>query len=150
MPNITRCTKRISPHCVGCYEAGSEEQANEPERLCPACWAYEAQGFGDPGHTPTIAEALRHPAEFVAAMVETKTATVTRAGDGAMIEYRRGDCSVGLTLESRVVRPGVLPRDDRWYPVDAEGWVWLRRSHPQVMRFLLPELAHSNTLTPRG
>jgi hypothetical protein len=32
MPNITTCTK-----CGGLYEAGSEEQANEPERFCPSC-----------------------------------------------------------------------------------------------------------------
>jgi predicted nucleic acid-binding Zn-ribbon protein len=30
---ITACSK-----CGRCYEAGSEEQANEPDRLCPTCW----------------------------------------------------------------------------------------------------------------
>lgn len=32
MPNITTCTK-----CGSLYEAGSEEQANEQERLCSSC-----------------------------------------------------------------------------------------------------------------
>ncbi len=32
MPNITTCTK-----CGSLYEAGSEEQANEQERLCYSC-----------------------------------------------------------------------------------------------------------------
>jgi len=32
MPNMTTCTK-----CGALYEAGSEEIANEPERLCDAC-----------------------------------------------------------------------------------------------------------------
>lgn len=29
---ITTCTK-----CGNCYDAGSEEEANEPERFCPTC-----------------------------------------------------------------------------------------------------------------
>lgn len=32
MPNITTCSK-----CSTLYEAGSEEQANEADRLCPKC-----------------------------------------------------------------------------------------------------------------
>lgn len=31
---ITTCTT-----CGGLYEAGSEEQANEPSRWCPPCWS---------------------------------------------------------------------------------------------------------------
>jgi hypothetical protein len=34
MANITTC-----PECGKLYEAGSEEQANEPGRLCPGCFA---------------------------------------------------------------------------------------------------------------
>jgi hypothetical protein len=34
MANITTC-----PECGSLYEAGSEEQANEPGRLCRRCWA---------------------------------------------------------------------------------------------------------------
>jgi hypothetical protein len=34
MPNITTC-----PECGALYEAGSEEQANEPGRLCRRCFA---------------------------------------------------------------------------------------------------------------
>jgi hypothetical protein len=30
---ITTCTD-----CGGCYDAGSEEQAYEPERFCCSCW----------------------------------------------------------------------------------------------------------------
>lgn len=33
MPNITTC-----PECGELYEAGSEEQANEPDRRCHRCW----------------------------------------------------------------------------------------------------------------
>lgn len=37
MPNITTCSK-----CSRLYEAGSEETANEPDRLCPWCVGPEA------------------------------------------------------------------------------------------------------------
>lgn len=33
MANVTTC-----PECGKLYEAGSEEQANEPGRLCPVCF----------------------------------------------------------------------------------------------------------------
>ena len=47
MPNITNCSS-----CHSLYEAGSEEQANDPDRLCPPCFfgaeqqkLCEEQGF---------------------------------------------------------------------------------------------------------
>ena len=38
MANITTCTT-----CGQAYEAGSEEQANEPVRICPSCRAAPAK-----------------------------------------------------------------------------------------------------------
>lgn len=39
MANITTCTL-----CGACYEAGSEEQANEPRRFCASCWNTHGKG----------------------------------------------------------------------------------------------------------
>lgn len=55
MPCITTCSQ-----CSKAYEAGSEEQANEPVRICPMCRGHECpqcHGTGklveagfEPGH----------------------------------------------------------------------------------------------------
>lgn len=42
---ITTCTT-----CGKCYEAGSEEQANEPTRFCPACWRKRSSSTPGPWH----------------------------------------------------------------------------------------------------
>lgn len=46
MPNISAC-----PQCGRLYEAGSEEQANEPDRRCPWCIGPDAVArYRHPNH----------------------------------------------------------------------------------------------------
>lgn len=48
MPNVTTCT------CGRLYEAGSEEQANEPDRRCPWCRGPRAAArYEHPNHRTT-------------------------------------------------------------------------------------------------
>jgi hypothetical protein len=43
MPHITTC-----PACGACYEECSEEWANDPLRLCPACHSALVNGEPEP------------------------------------------------------------------------------------------------------
>ena len=51
MANITTCSR-----CGGLYEAGSEEQANEPGRLCLTCFA--AAEFDDDDASALICDPM--------------------------------------------------------------------------------------------
>jgi hypothetical protein len=67
-------------------------------------------------------------------------------------EYRRGDCSVAMGLECRLVQADGTPYDGHqyWERISANHWVWLQRNHPHVLATLLPASSGSSTLTPRG
>jgi hypothetical protein len=67
MANITTC-----PECGDLYEAGSEEQANEPGRLCRRCWA--ALVLPDPRHwpPPPLSDAQQRAAELLAGVWDAR------------------------------------------------------------------------------
>lgn len=83
MSNLTTCSA-----CGKCYEAGSEEQANEPRRFCRLCWRHEETRLA-------LAEAL----SVLRAINSNRHAPTTDGERAAVAELERVIALCGRTLD---------------------------------------------------
>ena len=69
---------------------------------------------------------------------------------GLKIEFRAYQANWGPWIEHRELKPDGTPHNESWYPISDAAWVNLAHKAPEILRGLLPHLAGSSTLTPRG